>query len=77
MRPVGILSRYTFSRRSTFKRLYFALLDRPALRRVDAMHFTTEAERTDANWLSLDLEGCAPCGAAPVARRCDALRPGG
>ena len=48
-RPFGTLSRYTFSRRSTFKQLYFALLDRPALRRVEAIHFTTEAERTEAD----------------------------
>jgi glycosyltransferase involved in cell wall biosynthesis len=58
-RPFGTLSRYTFSRRSALKRLYFALLDRPALRRVDAIHFTTEAERTEADRLSLDLEGRA------------------
>ena len=58
-RPFGTLSRYTFSRRSALKRLYFALLDRPALRRVDAIHFTTAAEREEAGRLSLDLEGRA------------------
>jgi len=58
-RPFGTLSRYTFSRRSAFKRLYFTLLDRPALRRVDAVHFTTAAERDEADRLSLDLEGRA------------------
>ncbi len=55
MRPFGTLSRYTFSRRSALKRLYFALLDRPALRRAAAVHFTTEAEREEADRLSLDL----------------------
>ena len=56
MRPFGTLSRYTFSRRSTLKRLYFALLDRPALRRAAAVHFTTEAERDEANRLSINFE---------------------
>ncbi|WP_251951777.1 glycosyltransferase [Salinibacter ruber] len=56
MRPFGTLSRYTFSRRSTLKRLYFALLDRPALRRAAAVHFTTEAERDEANRLSLEFD---------------------
>jgi len=58
-RPFGTLSRYTFSRRSGLKRLYFALLDRLALRRVEAIHFTTAAEREEAGRLSLDLEGRA------------------
>ncbi|WP_251963100.1 glycosyltransferase [Salinibacter ruber] len=57
MRPFGTLSRYTFSRRSALKRLYFALLDRPALRRAAAVHFTTEAERDEADRLSIDLDG--------------------
>jgi glycosyltransferase involved in cell wall biosynthesis len=56
MRPVGTLFRSTLSRRLLFKRLYVALLDRPALRRVDAIHVTTEAERTETDRLSLDLE---------------------
>jgi glycosyltransferase involved in cell wall biosynthesis len=57
MRPFGTLSRYTFSRRSALKRLYFALLDRPSLRRAAAVHFTTEAERDEADRLSIDLDG--------------------
>ncbi|MCS4199759.1 glycosyltransferase [Salinibacter ruber] len=56
MRPFGTLSRYTFSRRSALKRLYFTLLDRPALRRAAAIHFTTEAERDEANRLSINFE---------------------
>ncbi len=56
MRPFGTLSRYTFSRRSTLKQLYFTLLDRPALRRAAAVHFTTEAERDEANRLSINVE---------------------
>lgn len=57
MRPFGTLSRYTFSRRSALKRTYFALLDRPALRRAAAIHFTTEAEREEADRLSIGLDG--------------------
>ncbi|WP_251929734.1 glycosyltransferase [Salinibacter ruber] len=57
MRPFGTLSRYTFTRRSTLKQLYFALLDRPVLRRAAAVHFTTEAERDEADRLSIDLDG--------------------
>ena len=56
MRPFGTLSRYTFSRRSALKRLYFALLDRPTLRRAAAVHFTTEAERDEADRLSINFE---------------------
>lgn len=56
IRPFGTLSRYTFSRRSALKRLYFALVDRPALRRAAAIHFTTEAERDEADRLSIGLE---------------------
>jgi len=59
MRPFGTLSRFTFSRRSALKRMYFALLDRPALRRAAALHFTTEAERDEARRLSLALDGRA------------------
>lgn len=57
MRPFGTLSRYTFSRRSTLKNLYFRLLDRPALLRANAVHFTTEAEREEAKRHDLSLNG--------------------
>jgi glycosyltransferase involved in cell wall biosynthesis len=57
MRPFGTLSRYTFSRRSALKQFYFRLLDRPALRQADAIHFTTEAEREEASRFDLALEG--------------------
>ena len=56
MRPFGTLSRYTFSRRSALKRLYFQLLDRPSLQRTDGIHFTTEAERSEAARLDLSLD---------------------
>jgi glycosyltransferase involved in cell wall biosynthesis len=59
MRPFGTLSRYTFSRRSALKKLYFRALDRPALRRAAGVHFTTVAEREEADRLALGLNGRA------------------
>jgi glycosyltransferase involved in cell wall biosynthesis len=59
LRPFGTLSRYTFARRSALKRLYHRLLDRPALRRAAALHFTTAAEREEAARLDLTLDGRA------------------
>ena len=56
MRPFGTLSRYTFSRRSTLKQVYFRLLDRPALQQA-SVHFTTAAEREEACRLPLHLNG--------------------
>jgi glycosyltransferase involved in cell wall biosynthesis len=53
MRPFGTLSRYTFSRRSALKRLYFRWIDRPALQQAAALHFTTEAEEEEARRLPL------------------------
>lgn len=59
MRPFGTLSRYTFSRRSTLKQAYFRLLDRPSLLRAAGVHFTTAAERDEADRLDLRLDGRA------------------
>jgi len=72
-RLFGTLSRFTFSRRSAFKRRCVALLVRPSLRRVDAIHVATEAEQTEADRLSLDLEECAPV--VPPPWRGDATPP--
>ena len=57
IRPFGTLSRYTFSRRSTLKKLYFRVLDQPALREASAVHFTTEAEQVEAQRHPLSLTG--------------------
>lgn len=59
MRPFGTLSRYTFSRQAALKRMYFHLLDRPALQAAGAVHFTTRAEQEEASRLPLDLRGRA------------------
>ena len=56
--PFGTLSRYTFThRRRLLKQLYFAAVDAPAVRRAQAMHFTTEAERDEAKWHGIDFNG--------------------
>nr|WP_281253329.1 glycosyltransferase [Longibacter salinarum] len=57
MRPFGTLSKYTFSRRSKLKNLYFRLLDRPALLQANTIHFTTEAEREEAKRHNLSMTG--------------------
>jgi glycosyltransferase involved in cell wall biosynthesis len=49
IRPFGTLSGYTVShRRGAMKQLYFAVLERPTLRRASALHFTTEVERDES-----------------------------
>jgi glycosyltransferase involved in cell wall biosynthesis len=60
IRPFGTLSRYTFThRRTALKRLYFSAVEANNLRRADALHFTTVAERDEAAWHGLDYEGRA------------------
>lgn len=54
--PFGTLSRYTVGyRRSWQKRLFFRLMEYPNLRRASAVHFTTAAERDEAQWHHLRL----------------------
>ena len=58
--PFGTLSRYTFThRRRWLKQIYFAAIDAPLVRRAQALHFTTEAERDEAAWHGIDLTGRA------------------
>ena len=60
VRPFGTLSRYTFRhRRTALKRAYFELIERKNLRDAAALHFTTEAERSEANWHGIDFNGRA------------------
>ena len=50
VRPFGTLSGYTMAhRRGALKKLYFRILERPTLRRVSAMHFTTEMEKIESS----------------------------
>jgi glycosyltransferase involved in cell wall biosynthesis len=56
IRPFGTLSRYTFShRRAAVKRLWFDALETPNLNGAAAIHFTTSAERDEADWHGLSL----------------------
>lgn len=56
VRPFGTLSRFTFSyRRRMLKRAFFDSLDRPNLKRVGAVHFTSSGEMQNADWHGLDL----------------------
>ena len=74
--PFGTLSRYTFThRRRLLKRLYFAVVDAPAVRRAQAMHFTTEAEREDAAWHGIDFTGRAHIVPPPWRARVPPSRP--
>ncbi|MEO6210208.1 MAG: glycosyltransferase [Gemmatimonadaceae bacterium] len=55
IRPFGTLSGYTVAhRRSALKKLYFATVERPTLRRVSAMHFTTEMEKSESRAHGID-----------------------
>ncbi len=56
--PFGTLSRYTFThRRRWLKGIYFAAINAPFVRRAQALHFTTEAERDEAAWHGIDFTG--------------------
>jgi glycosyltransferase involved in cell wall biosynthesis len=56
IRPFGTLSRYTFEhRRAALKRAYFGVLERDNLRSAAALHFTTTAERDEAEWHEIDF----------------------
>jgi glycosyltransferase involved in cell wall biosynthesis len=58
--PFGTLSRYTFiHRRRWLKQIYFAAIDAPFVRRAQALHFTTAAERDEAAWHGIDFTGRA------------------
>ncbi|MFN2601735.1 MAG: glycosyltransferase [Gemmatimonadaceae bacterium] len=60
LRPFGTLSRYTFRhRRTALKRAYFALLEKRNLRAAAALHFTSDAERSEADWHGVDFTGRA------------------
>lgn len=56
IRPFGTLSRYTFSRIRWFKLPWFRMFDKPNLAKADGVHFTTEAEQSEAGRLDLPLQ---------------------
>lgn len=58
IRPFGTLSRFTMThRRSLVKRIYFELLERRNVAGAGAVHFTSDAERDEAAWHGVPLEG--------------------
>ena len=58
VRPLGTLSPYGLMRRRPWlKRLSLALLERRILERADAVHFTSQQERSEAASLGLALRG--------------------
>jgi glycosyltransferase involved in cell wall biosynthesis len=60
LRPFGTLSKYTFHhRRTALKRAYFALIERKNLLAASALHFTSETERSEADWHGVDFTGRA------------------
>lgn len=56
IRPFGTLSRYTFSRNSWFKKPWFQLIDKPNLNGASGIHFTTEAEFSEADRLKIPFD---------------------
>lgn len=69
VRPFGTLSKYTFSHRKAWlKKRYFQMLDRPGLERAPGVHFTTDAERNEANWHGIDFSVRAHVVPPPFAQ---------
>jgi glycosyltransferase involved in cell wall biosynthesis len=67
VRPLGTLTRYGVGRRRPWlKRLSLAWVEGPLLRRAKAVHFTSEAERLEAEALGVPLRGAViPLGIEP------------
>jgi glycosyltransferase involved in cell wall biosynthesis len=58
IRPFGTLSKYTFyHRRTPLKHVWFSRIERPNLSAARAIHFTTERERSEAEWHRIDFSG--------------------
>jgi glycosyltransferase involved in cell wall biosynthesis len=63
VRPLGVLNRWGIQhRRSTLKALSLRFVERPILRHAAAMHYTSDAERTDAE----QAGACAPGFVIPL-----------
>lgn len=74
--PFGTMSHYTFAHGHAFaKRLYFRMLDARNLRCASALHFTTAAEREEATWRGIDVNGRAYIVPPPYEVSTDAVRP--
>ena len=58
IRPFGTLSRYTYlHRRTQLKRAWLALTERANIALASAIHFTTSAERENAEWHGVSFDG--------------------
>jgi len=58
VRPLGVLDRWGIEkRRPWLKRLWLQLIELPLLRRAAAVHYTTEAERHQAEMVHPDIAG--------------------
>ena len=58
IRPFGTLSRYTFlHRRTELKRAWLAITERANIAQASAIHFTTSAERDNAEWHGVSFDG--------------------
>jgi glycosyltransferase involved in cell wall biosynthesis len=58
VRPLGVLNRYGMSRHHPLmKRASFALVERPLIEAASAVHFTSQAERIEAESLNLSCRG--------------------
>lgn len=68
VRPLGTLNSYgVMQRRRWLKRLSIALIERHILKRAAAVHFTSEAERQEAQALGLTMRPVViPLGISPV-----------
>ena len=75
-RTVRTIPHYTFAHGHAFaKRLYFRMLDARNLRCASALHFTTAAEREEATWHGIDVNGRAYIVPPPYEVSTDAVRP--
>lgn len=76
VRPLGTLGRYGLTaRRPALKRLSIACLEGPVLRGAAAVHFTSAAERAEAERLPVPMRGVViPLGVAPVPPPPEGLR---
>lgn len=79
VRPLGTLARYGMRQHSLLKQLSWYTLERRLLKQAAAVHFTSEAERAEAERLGQWRSAVVPLGVdapAPVDRvRLDAERP--
>ena len=68
VRPLGTLNRYgRVRRRPWLKRLSLKLIEGPILRNASAVHFTSEAERMEAESLGIPMRGTViPLGVEPA-----------